>query len=64
MTLLSYPDIIHIAVHMRLEGVVADALIMLAPEVYGPMAEKNSAGLTVVYVQLTLGRCMGALRAV
>ena len=37
-------------VHMRLEGVVADALIMLAPEVYGPMAEKNSEGLTVLYV--------------
>ena len=40
-------------VHMRLEGVVADALIMLAPEVYGPMAARNSAGLTVLYVQLT-----------
>ena len=40
-------------VYMRLEGVVADALIMIAPEVYGPMANKNSAGVTVLYVQLT-----------
>ena len=40
-------------VYMRLEGVVADTLIMIAPEVYGPMANKNSAGVTVLYVQLT-----------
>ena len=40
-------------VHMRLEGVLADSLIMIAPEVYGPMAEVNRAGITVLYVQLT-----------
>ena len=38
---------------MRLGGVVAEPLIMPAPEVYGPMAARNSAGLTVLYVQLT-----------
>ena len=47
-------------VHMRLEGVVANALILIAPEVYGPMVEKKRHGVTVLYVELTraLYRCL------
>ena len=40
-------------VHMRLEGVLADALIAVDPELYGPAAFKDKNGVTVIYVQLT-----------
>ena len=40
-------------VHMRLEGILADALIQLDPNLYGPAASNTSSGKTLLFVELT-----------
>ena len=40
-------------VHMKLEGVLAEALVSIAPDVYGPMVFTNDKGILVIYVRLT-----------
>ena len=40
-------------VYMVMEGVLADIMIQIAPDVYGPTATKNNKGRTVIYVKLT-----------
>ena len=40
-------------VHMKLEGVLAEALLSIAPDVYGPTAFTNDKGILVIYVRLT-----------
>lgn len=40
-------------VHMQLEGVLAEALTAVAPDIYGPMVVKNKEGVPVIYVRLT-----------
>ena len=38
---------------MRLEGVLADTMIQIDPEKYGPMATKTSREKTLLFVKLT-----------
>ena len=40
-------------VHVKMEGILADALIKIDPVLYGPMATKTSTGKTLIYVRLT-----------
>ena len=40
-------------VHMRLEGVMADAMVEISPEVYGPYFHRDKDGKSVLVVQLT-----------
>ena len=40
-------------VHMMMEGALADLMIKVAPDMYGPTATTNAKGQTVLYVKLT-----------